>query len=75
MRRHRRPYGISGPGECHQEGVPLGVDLLPMSFGERLAEQASVFRKDFRVSAIAEALEQLGGALDVGEEEGDRPGR
>ena len=30
---------------------------------------------DLRVPAIAEALEQIHGALDVGEEEGDRPGR
>jgi len=34
-----------------------------------------VLLQDFRISAIAEALEERGGPLDVGEEEGDRPGR
>jgi hypothetical protein len=53
----------------------LRVDLLSVPFRERLPEEAPVFRKDVRILAIAEALEERGGALDVGEEESDRPGR
>ena len=75
LRRDSRPHGISRSGECYQEGIPLGVDFLPVPFGERIAEDPPVFCQDFRVPAVAEAPEERGGALDVGEEEGDRPGR
>jgi len=34
-----------------------------------------VFREDLRVPSVTEALEKHSGPLDVGEEEGDRPGR
>jgi hypothetical protein len=34
-----------------------------------------VIVQDLRVPTIAEALEERGGSLDVGEEEGDRPAR
>ena len=73
--RHRRPEGISGPGERHQERVALGVDLLTVPCDERLAKQAVMFRQNLRVPAVAEALEERSRPLDVGEEEGDRPGR
>ncbi len=53
----------------------MGVDLLAVSLLERGAEQAVVFLQDLRVPAVAEALEERGGPLDVSEEEGDRPGR
>ena len=40
------------------------------------ASPAARFRRRRRpVPAVAKALEELGGPLDVGEEEGDRPGR
>jgi hypothetical protein len=55
--------------------LSLRFDLLAVSFGERVTEEPLVFRKDLRVPPIAEALEEHGGPLDVGEEEGDRPGR
>jgi hypothetical protein len=51
----------------------LGVNHLPVTFGERLTEKAPVFRKDLRIPPVAEALEECGGSLDVGEEEGDSP--
>ena len=55
------------------ERVLLSDDLPPVSFRE-CGAHAPLFLQDFRVPAV-EALEQARGALDVGEEEGDRPGR
>jgi hypothetical protein len=75
LSRYCRPYRLSGPRECHQEGISLPIDLLAVSFLERGTEQASMFLLDLRVPAVAEALEKRGGPLDVGEEEGDGPGR
>ncbi len=72
--RHRHRDRVSGSGKRHQEGVPLGVDLLPVPLGERVTKEALVFRQDLRIPAVAETLEQRGGPLDVGEEEGDCPG-
>jgi hypothetical protein len=43
----------------------LGVDLLAVSLGERVAEEPLVFRQDLRVSVVAEVLEERGGPLDV----------
>jgi hypothetical protein len=66
---------IPGPRERHQKAVALRVNLLPVPFGERITKQSAVFLQDLRVPAIAEALQERSGPFDVGEEEGDRPGR
>jgi len=42
---HRRPQGIPGPGERHQEGVPLCVYLLSAPFRERITEYPTVLVK------------------------------
>jgi hypothetical protein len=75
LRRDRSGDGVPGPMERHQERIPLSVDLLTVPFIERSAEQAAVFLQNLHVPAVAEALEERSGTLDVGEEEGDRPGR
>jgi hypothetical protein len=62
-------HGISGPRERRQERVSLRVDLLAVAFGKCIAQQPLVFREDLRVPAIAEALEEGGRPLYVGEEE------
>jgi hypothetical protein len=71
----RRPDGISCPGERHQERVPLRIDHVAACLGERVTEKPLVFREDLSIPPVTEALEKRGGALDVGEEESDRPGR
>jgi hypothetical protein len=48
--------------ERDEECVPLAVDLLPVPFDERVSEKSAVRLKYLRVSAIAEALEERGGA-------------
>jgi hypothetical protein len=53
----------------------LGVDLFAVSFGERLAQQSTMLLEDFRIPAVAEALEKHGGPFDVGKEESYRSGR
>ena len=75
LRCDGRRHGISGAGKCHQEGIPLSVDFLAVPPGECGTKQAPMLHDDIRVTAVAEALEERGGPLDVGEEEGDRPGR
>jgi len=75
LRRHGRGERISGAGECHQERVSLRVDLLPVPFGERVPKKPPMLCQDFRVPCVTEALEQRGGPLDVGEEEGDGSSR
>jgi len=72
LRRHGGSQGIPGPGKRHEETVPLKVDLLPAALSERITEKTLVFREDLRKAAVAEALEELGGRLDVGEEESNR---
>ncbi len=73
--RHGCRHRVPGPNERHQEGVPLGVDFPPVSLGDRVAEEPLVFRQDLCVPAVAEAVKERGGPLDVGEEECDCPGR
>jgi hypothetical protein len=70
-----RPHGIPGPRERHQEGIPLGIDYVAACLGECVTEKPLVFREDLSIPPVAEALEEGCGALDVCEEEGDRPGR
>jgi hypothetical protein len=38
----------------------LGVDLLPVRFGERVTEKTAVFLEDLRISTVSEALEERG---------------
>ena len=61
---------VPGTLEAVEERVALGVDLLASPRTERVADQAAVLGERIGVS-VAELLEQLGRALDVGEDEGD----
>src|SRR6476469_1500110 len=70
----RRREGVPGAGESDEEGVALGVDLNAAVAGERLAQEAPVLGQCIRVG-VAELVQQLRRALDVGEEEGDSAGR
>ena len=67
LRRHRRSQRISRPGERYQEGIPLGVDLLPISLGERVTEEPLVFGQDLCADALALAVGPLlpGGELRI----------
>src|SRR5258708_5264104 len=64
--------GIGGTREDHEEAVALGDHLDPSVVGPRCPQQALVVGEHVGV-ARAQALEQAGGAPDVGEEEGDGP--
>jgi hypothetical protein len=75
LRRHRCPQCIPGSGERHQEGISLGVNHLPVPFRECVTEHPTVLIEDFRISPVAESLNEFGRPLDVGEEECDRSGR
>ncbi len=58
-------------GESDEEGVPLGVDFVAVPGGKDLAQDLALVGEQGRI-ALAERLEQLGGAFDIGEQESDR---
>jgi hypothetical protein len=64
---------ILRPGERDEEGVALRVDLDPTMPGEGLAQDLPMLSERVCIG-IAELVEQLRRALDVGEEEGDGAG-
>src|SRR5262249_51144712 len=66
-------HRVPGAREREEERVALRVDLGSIRGGERVADESTVVAQHLAV-AVTELLEQLGRALDVGEEEGDRPG-
>ena len=53
----------------------LTVDFLSVAFGECITQESLVIRQDLRIPAVAKALEECSGPLDVGEKEGDRSSR
>jgi hypothetical protein len=61
--------------EGDEEGVALRVDLDAAVAGEGLAQRAPVLRERLRIALCSQLVQELGRALHVGEEEGDRPGR
>jgi hypothetical protein len=71
---HRRPDRPHRATEGHKERVALGTDLHPPAPRDRPAHDRRVLVPDPRVP-VPQLLQQPGGALDVGEQEGDRPGR
>jgi hypothetical protein len=72
--RHRGPDRRPRAGEDGEERVALGADLDPLPVPDGPAQEGRVLVPDRRV-ASAQLLEQPGRALDVGEQEGDGPGR
>jgi hypothetical protein len=67
-------YSVLGAWEGDEAGVSLGAHLMPAPTLKSTAEQPSLVCEDLRI-ALAEVLEEARGPLDVGEEEGDCPGR
>ena len=72
--RHRGPDRRHRAREGGEERVALGADLDPVPVPDGPAQDGRVLVPDRRV-ASAQLLEQPGRALDVGEQEGDGPGR
>lgn len=71
---HRPRQAVLGPREDVEEGVALGVHLLPAVPGEGRPEQATVAVLQLGVGLAAELLNPRGGALDVREQERDDAG-
>ena len=71
LRRDPRCDCLGRVGEGDQEGVALGIDLVAAVGGESGTEESAMLGEDLGI-AIAEAVQHLGAALDVSEEEGDR---
>src|SRR5207245_5915180 len=71
---HRSPHGPERAGERNEERVPLRADLDSTTLRDGPAHDGGVVVEDSSVP-ITELLEQPGGSLDIGEQEGDRAGR
>src|SRR5205823_5522381 len=71
LRSDRCGDSISGTGESDEEGIALRVDLAAAILLEGMTQQASALRQHAGI-ALAQLLEQLRGALDIREEEGER---
>jgi hypothetical protein len=69
LRVRSREHRILRPPERDEEGIALRVHDFAAVVREGLLQQALMLGEKVRVS-VAELLEQLRGALDVGEEEG-----
>src|SRR5205823_14614846 len=61
---------LAGASEGHEEAISLRVDLVAAILLEGTSHQGSIFLQQARV-ALAPVMKQLGGPLDVGEEERD----
>jgi hypothetical protein len=58
--------------EDDEEGIALGIDLDAAARAERRPQDAAMLPECLRICLRAELVQQLGRALDVGEQEGDR---
>src|SRR5581483_6581250 len=72
LRLPRRLGRVDGGREGDAEGISLGIHLDATVPREGLAQQAAVLGERLGVGLGAEVVQQLGGALDVGEQEGHR---
>jgi hypothetical protein len=71
LRLGRRAGRLGGAREGHEEGVALGVDLTALPGGKGFAQDAALVSQQGGI-ALAQLLQQAGGAFDIGEQEGDR---
>ena len=60
-------------GEGDEEGIALRVHFDAVVRRARLSDQSAVFCKRLRVGLSAQLVQKARRALDIGEEEGDRP--
>ena len=72
MRRHGGGDGVARALGAEEESVALRVDRLTAARGELVADQAPVLCEHLR-EPVAEPLQELGRARDVGEDERDGP--
>ena len=70
----RAQDGLLGIRERHEEGVALRVHLVAAMTGDGRPDQAPVLGENLYVT-LAQRLHQPGRALDVAEQERDRPTR
>jgi hypothetical protein len=71
LRICRGGYGVRCTGEGGEAGIALGVDLDPTMVSEGLSEDPPVLGQHLSI-VLAQMLQQLSRALDVGEQERDR---
>jgi hypothetical protein len=69
-----RRHAIGRTLETDEEGVPLGIDLVPMMGLKRFAEDTTMLRTQVTVRGAMPAR-KLCRAFDVAKQEGHRPAR
>jgi len=75
LRVGRRRKGIARPLEDDEEAIAFGRDLDAAVGGDRCPDQVTVTPEQRAPAFRTQRLGERGRALDVGEDEGDRPGR
>ena len=74
LRLDRSEQRRAGAREGEEQPVAGRVDLGPIVLRERRPEDPVMFGQQAAVT-VAEGLEEGGGSLDIGEQEGDGPSR
>src|SRR5215831_16677482 len=75
--RPLRGYGaddrVACPGKGHQQAVARGIDLPSTVLGERSTDDPPLVGEGFRITSIAQPLQESRGSLDIGEDKSDGP--
>ena len=72
LRLDRRPDRACRTLEDEEVGVALAAELPPAMFGDRFPQQVGMLSLQVPVLICTDVLDQPGGTLDVGEEEGEQ---
>src|SRR5260370_7249970 len=74
LQLHCRGHRIGGACKGHEEGIALGVHLVPAPAVKGCTQELAALGED-AIIALAYLLQEAGGAFDIGEEQGDRSRR
>jgi hypothetical protein len=70
---HGRRHRVAGLREGDKESIAFGANLAAPKLSEGGSKQPPMRSQDLDI-VVAQPLKQLGGTLDVGEQQGNRSG-
>src|SRR5260370_8920592 len=71
---HCRGHRIGGACKGHEEGIALGVHVVPAPAVKGCTQELAALGED-AIIAVAYLLQEAGGAFDIGEKQGERSRR